>query len=271
MRLLVIGDLHLPHKRSNLNPPSVKSADFDLVVTLGDIVDSSAKDLMQGREFYRTLNKYGIPILTIPGNHDFKIHDVLIDGFENVYNIHQETFSYQNLCFAGLGSDRFDDGLEIRLPIMTKKFTPDILETTVDLVRRKRIELSNIIPESIKSEDIEDQYQIYHKRYQKLSELNMDCRGDPCIFVTHVPPYNTSVDMIREIKSSLSGHHWGSLSLKHSLQYHNVSLVLSGHIHEAEGYDTVARTRCLNAGYRRIYDIEFTDNGDNIRTHTKEF
>jgi Icc-related predicted phosphoesterase len=62
------------------------------------------------------------------------------------------------------------------------------------------------------------------------------------VLVSHAPPRGTRIDR------TATGLHAGSTAVRGFLEGHDVALVISGHIHEAEGEDTVGRTRCINTG-----------------------
>jgi len=62
------------------------------------------------------------------------------------------------------------------------------------------------------------------------------------VLVSHAPPRGTRIDR------TFGGIHAGSAVVRRFLESHDVALSISGHIHEAEGEDTVGRTRCINTG-----------------------
>jgi len=65
-------------------------------------------------------------------------------------------------------------------------------------------------------------------------------RGMPLILVSHSPPKNTRLDMVR------SGDHIGSISVRNFIE--KFKLVISGHVHEARGIDSIGETTLLNTG-----------------------
>ncbi len=65
------------------------------------------------------------------------------------------------------------------------------------------------------------------------------------ILVPHVPPINTKLDIIS------SGIHVGSQSVHDFILKYKPDIVLSGHIHEARGSDTIENTLVFNAGMFR--------------------
>jgi len=62
------------------------------------------------------------------------------------------------------------------------------------------------------------------------------------ILLSHSPPYNSRVDR------TFTGLHVGSRSVKMFIERYKPKLVVSGHIHEARGYDRIGETLVLNPG-----------------------
>lgn len=62
------------------------------------------------------------------------------------------------------------------------------------------------------------------------------------ILVCHVPPFNTTTDLLR------GGTHAGSRSIRSFIETNSVDLVLCGHIHESFGLDQIGNTHVVNAG-----------------------
>jgi Icc-related predicted phosphoesterase len=71
------------------------------------------------------------------------------------------------------------------------------------------------------------------------SQLTGDCTE---ILVSHAPPRDTSVDLTRR------GSHVGSTALRAFIERYQPSLVVSGHIHEACGRDSIGTTSIVNCG-----------------------
>lgn len=67
-------------------------------------------------------------------------------------------------------------------------------------------------------------------------------RGGRLILVSHCPPIRTSVDRVP------SGEHAGSLSVRKFVEETKPILVVSGHIHEAQGIDKIGETTVVNPG-----------------------
>lgn len=263
MRLLVVGDLHLSDNERIFESLSAHIDGVDVIITIGDIVDHSMNDGSVGERFYRSLDNVGVPVLSIPGNHDFRIHDRLLNKCRNVRNLHLSSTQVNEHCFIGFGSDRFDDGVEIRKPLVKQEVTADDLDTTVRHVRERNADSKATDPVPRNERIDKDKYIDYHKRYEELKRLNTHWNEEQNVVVTHVPPFNTDLDTIVGGGGPRHGLHWGSLALKHFVEDYGVSLVLSGHVHEGEGSDCVDGTKCVNIGYRKACIIE-RENGTYI-------
>jgi hypothetical protein len=62
------------------------------------------------------------------------------------------------------------------------------------------------------------------------------------VLVSHQPPSNTAVD-----RAGI-GKHVGSAAVRHFIERHRPRLCFSGHIHEAQGTDTIGETLLVNPG-----------------------
>lgn len=65
---------------------------------------------------------------------------------------------------------------------------------------------------------------------------------DKLIVAIHEPPHGTKVDIIS------GGHHVGSPAVRAFIEREQPAVVLTGHIHEAKGVDTIGDTTVINAG-----------------------
>jgi Icc-related predicted phosphoesterase len=73
------------------------------------------------------------------------------------------------------------------------------------------------------------------------------------ILVSHVPPRNTSIDVVR------NGTHVGSEEVRTFILAHGFNLCICGHIHEARGNDRVGECTCINTGSFREGDYCIVD------------
>lgn len=62
------------------------------------------------------------------------------------------------------------------------------------------------------------------------------------VAVTHVPPYGTTLDRV------WSGGHVGSRAVREIVEREQPSLLVCGHIHEAQGVERLGRTLIVNCG-----------------------
>jgi hypothetical protein len=82
-----------------------------------------------------------------------------------------------------------------------------------------------------------------------LEKAMRDYRGRKLILVTHCPPKNTKVDRVS------SGEHAGSISVRRFIEKAQPQLVISGHIHEAQGVDKIGKSTLVNTGPARSGDF----------------
>ena len=62
------------------------------------------------------------------------------------------------------------------------------------------------------------------------------------VLVSHPPPYNTKLDIVR------TGEHVGSLEVRFFIENVKPRLCICGHIHESPGLDSIGKTLILNPG-----------------------
>ncbi len=62
------------------------------------------------------------------------------------------------------------------------------------------------------------------------------------VLIVHNPPYNTQLDIVR------SGIHVGSRSVRAFIERKQPLLVITGHIHESRGIDSLGKTVMVNPG-----------------------
>lgn len=80
---------------------------------------------------------------------------------------------------------------------------------------------------------------------------------DKTILVTHVPPYNTHIDLAPALDENLRYvtkggqlvfEHVGSKAVRKVIEKYQTLLGLHGHIHESKGFDKIGRTIVINPG-----------------------
>lgn len=67
-------------------------------------------------------------------------------------------------------------------------------------------------------------------------------KGMPMVLVSHQPPKDTAVDL------AAIGKHVGSEAVRAFIEKHQPLVCFSGHIHEAQGMDTIGNTKLINPG-----------------------
>ena len=75
-----------------------------------------------------------------------------------------------------------------------------------------------------------------------LDAAATDYQGGTLILVSHCPPKDTKVDQVS------SGEHAGSIAVRKFVEKTQPVLVVSGHVHEAQGTDTIGSTTLVNTG-----------------------
>ncbi|MFD1563849.1 metallophosphoesterase [Haloarchaeobius amylolyticus] len=272
MKLLVLGDLHLGEDGYTARPhPSWER--FDAVLIVGDVAHSrvSVTDgelrreelvgLEEAKTFVEQLDDLEVPVLAVPGNHDHHCHDAIVSEATRARDLHRSTADLGPAHAFGVGSELLDDGPEVRYDPddMTGINEPDAwLARTLE--RAAGGESDAIATLRDRLENFDQQFSTYTERYDVLTDLATANHHDAeTIALTHVPPFDTTLDRIDDAVPRIGGRHWGSIALTNLLTEYDVSFVACGHIHEGEGVDTVAGTPCLNAGYRSAYAVTLAD------------
>jgi Icc-related predicted phosphoesterase len=86
-------------------------------------------------------------------------------------------------------------------------------------------------------------------------------RGEQMVLVSHCPPRDTRVDRVS------GGDHVGSMSVRRFVEQKRPILVVSGHVHEAQGTDMLGTSTLVNTGPARqgTYARITIENGVNVR------
>lgn len=75
-----------------------------------------------------------------------------------------------------------------------------------------------------------------------LEKAAKDYHGGKLILVSHCPPKDTKIDRVS------SGEHVGSISVRRFVEKRQPVVVVSGHIHEAQGIDSIGLSVLVNTG-----------------------
>lgn len=250
MRLLVLGDAHLTSP--SVPEVTVASTEIDFVIVVGDLLDQRCQSPEIGVEVLEEIVGSVAPVGYVPGNHDYPYRDALTDpaGVTDLTTAD----SRDSVRFVGLGCDRFDAGAEIQYLDTPFHGNPDQVDQWLDAYRGQEFQSSPATgpdPSAVSPDEIER----YRNRLQHLRD-GLDRATDTQVLVSHVPPFNTPVDVIREDRSPLQGNHWGSLAVRHALREYSLPLCLCGHIHGAPGVVGVDGTLCVNSGYREAKTVD---------------
>ena len=77
---------------------------------------------------------------------------------------------------------------------------------------------------------------------KKFSKIIKENKHKKIVFVTHAPPYKTSLD-------KLGRNHAGNRSFRNFVEKNNIELMISGHLHENFGKeDNINKTIAINPG-----------------------
>jgi len=258
MRLLVLGDPHLTS--STVPEVTVASTEIDVVIVVGDLLDQRCHSPEIGVELLEDLVRSVAPVSYVPGNHDYPYRD-LLTGVDGVTDL-TATDVRDGVRFVGLGCDRFDAGTEIRYLDSPFQGDAEQVDEWLDAYRAQAFQSSPVTgpdPSAVPADGIER----YRHRLRHLRD-GFANTAETGVLVSHVPPFDTQLDVIRAERSPLQGHHWGSLAVRHALREYSPALCLCGHIHGAAGVVDVDGTRCVNPGYRCAKTV--TIDGDSVET-----
>lgn len=283
MRLLAFGDTHVKPTGRSLDydrlelPPGT-----DAVVTVGDVVHRTGPDdVSAGRAFLEELAGLGVPVYSVPGNHDpVDAHGAMTEGVPEASVLHDDVVSVGEVDLLGRGCHRFDVGPEVactdfaaldprdssggrrhaadrnakRLEdalyeYVTGDATEEGVAEALDVRRGERPKLSDGLDE-------------LDRAYDRLDAL-FETATFPTVVLTHVPPYGTELDRhhsVGEREADLDGLHVGSIALKLALRVHRPAVALSGHSHNPV-YETLSdggtTVHLLNLGFRGVVTVDY--------------
>jgi len=262
MQILVIGDCHG-------EMPEIPDSNFDLILAVGDIcggtdemrkymfeaIDSNqtwyelmgeekAKkavkaSIREGHQILEKLDSLGVPVYAVPGNWDWsqenndwrfledKGFEKMLEKYENIQDINFETKDFEGVSFIGYGPC---SGPEI------PQYEDDKPET---------------------EEEMQNTKEEYQENKGKLETLFEESKNK-VIFLSHNVPHGTELDMINNPDSPKHGRHYGSIIVKELVEQYQPVFNIAGHMHEAEGKETIDQTACVNTGIHNslILDLE---------------
>lgn len=254
MRIVAVGDLHIG--RDNWQPQfPVAWGECDMVLLVGDVLDAAITAEAEEDAIYTALSELSTPVIVVPGNHDYQTHESVITAIDGLMSAHRAQLTVGECTIGGLGSDLFDDGPELRGPLLHSE--------EFDTLRDRLTGIADHVDDRLQEPHGATQSagELYTDRLDILENLELDIAAPPTILLTHLPAYGTA-------GATLEGHpqypgpvSWGSLAIREYLERVSVSVHLYGHIHEQAGRDTVAGTPTINIGYRQAVSLTLTPNG----------
>lgn len=292
MRLLAFGDTHVKPTGESLDYDRLGlPRNTDAVVTVGDVVHRTGPDdLAAGRDFLGELAELGVPVHSVPGNHDpASEHGAMTDGVSGASVLHDEVISVGDVDILGWGCEQFDAGPEVtcrdfaaldpRNSSGDRRHAADRnarrLETatheyvTTDATEREVAETLGVRRDERPA--LAEQLRELDRTYDRLDAL-FEAATPPTVVLSHVPPYGTELDRhhsLGEREADLDGLHVGSLALKLALRVHRPAVALSGHSHNPV-YETLRAdgdiVHLLNLGYQGVATVDY-DEGFSYTRH----
>lgn len=273
MECLVVGDLHLGGSQSQPTVPDSWQAN-DAIIFVGDILDHSSQGPALGRELLKELDGLDLETIIVPGNHDFNYYPDFADDLSFVRSIHRSAVTVNGWLFYGLGSDRFDDGSEVRYPdipeLSDADSNPEQFERQLADIVEGRSELTDIVDTKYAAEAVQRSLQLYQNRLETLDDLAPGQQEEKTVLVTHLPPFGTQIDQISERNPQYPDRMLGSIAVRSHIRRMSPSFNVCGHVHEGEGAVELEECICLNAGNASTYRIKLDQKGlDGITHRTK--
>ena len=208
MKIIAFGDIHMTTAEVG-RIPGIKEA--DLLLLNGDLTNyGGTKEV---RSVLDDIMKINPKVLAQFGNLDNReVNDYLEKLGINMHG--QARLIQGQLCLIGVGGSNF---------------TP--FHTPSEFPEKEIFELAD---------KAFQQAQEYLSLAQPLHK-----RKIPQILVSHISPFNTKVDRLR------NGKHVGSRAIRTIIEHYQPDLCISGHIHEAKGQDMIKKTPVYNPGMLR--------------------
>ena len=208
MKIIAVGDIHMaPEYLDKI--PGIRDA--DLVLLNGDLTNYGG--LSEARGILNHCMELNPKTLAHFGNLDKPEVNTYLE--ELGINLHGQARLIDNrVCIVGVGGSNVT-------PFLT--------------------------PSEFSEEDIRKTAESAYLQGQEFVRLAepLHKRKIPILFVSHTPPYNTRLDIIR------SGKHVGSKAIYSVIEKYQPELAVVGHIHEAKGEDTIINSPIINPGMLR--------------------
>ncbi|ELY39804.1 metallophosphoesterase family protein [Natronorubrum tibetense] len=288
VRLLLLGDLHLSATGPTTPPecPNIESLDVDAIVSIGDIIDDNTDHAgdetagsayeRRGRAFFEQLNEVGVPVITVPGNHDpVDCTRRLANGLDNVIVAHRcavddlirKQPTLEAVRFVGWGCKQFDltptfaydqypgivpELTEVKSVTQTAAQTANAVEAIVGRFLAGRLDSREAAVELGVSADRQQkcagELTELAEEFDEIREL-LTNKGETTILLSHESPFHVDFDHHHSSEALRGRLHRGSIPLKMAIAASAPDVVFSGHMH-AEGRDVIETT----GGYADIYN-----------------
>jgi Icc-related predicted phosphoesterase len=92
-----------------------------------------------------------------------------------------------------------------------------------------------------------------------LDSAKKNYHGGKLVLVSHCPPRNTKIDR------TLTGQHIGSSTVRSFVETNHPTVVISGHVHEAQGTDSLGSSVLVNTGPAKSGNYVRIALEDNVR------
>ncbi|MGY4884588.1 MAG: metallophosphoesterase family protein [Nanobdellota archaeon] len=277
MKILVIGDFHGEFPK--FIPKFIKKEKVDLIISTGDYSPFSTKKLFfkyvygkkdvelweiigkkkyrkmtsrdhkKGENVIKKLNSLPVPIITVLGNHDYSLPDDVTD-IEKPPLLRFWKWDWDERTIVSKFIDKMQN---------IKKIDYNYLKFRGLVFVGAR---GHSFPGHVKSK-------AYKKSRKKLESIFIKFRKEnkegKLIFISHVPPYKTKIDLIhaKDAHKKVKGKHYGSKLFRRILKKYQPLLSISGHIEESKGKDKIGKTIILNAGSTHHEDYVLIDLDEN--------
>lgn len=275
--MLVIGDFHGEFPK--FIPNFVRENQLDLIISTGDYPPFSTKKLffkyvygkkdiglweIIGKEKYKRmtlkdhnkgevvikkLNSLPIPVITVLGNHDHSSPDDVAD-VKKPKSPHFWKWDWDERIALSKFIDKMSN---------IKKADYNYIKFGGLIFVGAR---GHSFPGHVKSKAYKKSRKKLEKIFRKFKKENKERK---LIFISHVPPYNTKIDLIhaKDAHKKVKGKHYGSKLFKRILQKYQPILSISGHIEESKGKDNIGKTTLINAGSTHHGDYVLVDIDEN--------
>ena len=253
MKILVVGDFHgkLPMGLKKL------AKGVDLIVSVGDYFPFSyrdlffeysygtdkelwevigkkrvkefiLKDLKNGEKVLKSLDRLGVPVISVVGNIDYThLHDT----FDEEHGRQSKKWAWHDQDFFSKIIKKYRN--IHRFDYAYAKFGG------MNFIGA----YGHTFPGRVKSK-------AYKKHRAILEKLFKKFRKDGVIFVSHNMPYDCRLDKIRDkdADARVRGKHYGSKLIRRVIDKYQPALAIGGHFHENQGKCKIGKTLVVNGG-----------------------